>query len=101
MSEQSASGRLIDRRLADEGRYVASESSFHRVLRASGQSQHRGRAKRPVARREPTTHTAHAPSEVWCWDVTWLPTKVNGLVLEHARGQLRRMQPPAFGATMG
>src|SRR5690606_39611381 len=25
-------------RLADEGRYVASESSFHRVLRASGQA---------------------------------------------------------------
>ena len=65
-------------RLANEGRYVASESSFHRVLRASGQSQHRGRAKRPVARRAPTTHTAHAPGEVWCWDVTWLPTTVNG-----------------------
>jgi hypothetical protein len=33
--------------LADEGVYLASESSFHRVLRAAGQSSHRGRAKAP------------------------------------------------------
>lgn len=65
-------------RLADEGRYIASESSFHRVLRASGQSEHRGRAKPPEKRRMPTTHTATAPSQVWCWDVTWLPSTVGG-----------------------
>jgi hypothetical protein len=33
--------------LADEGFYVASESSFHRILRAAGPSSHRGRAKPP------------------------------------------------------
>lgn len=65
-------------RLADEGRYVASESSFHRVLRAEGQAQRRGRAKPPETRRTPTTHTASAPGEVWCWDVTWLPSTVGG-----------------------
>jgi putative transposase len=65
-------------RLADQGRYVASESSFHRVLKAHGQSQHRGRAKRPEVRRAPTTHTAVQPGEVWCWDVTWLPSQVTG-----------------------
>lgn len=65
-------------RLADQGRYVASESSFHRVLKAHGQSQRRGRAKRPEARRTPTTHTAAKPGEVWCWDVTWLPSQVAG-----------------------
>ena len=48
-------------RLADEGRYLASESSFYRVLKAQGQMQHRGRAKAPERRREPTTHTATAP----------------------------------------
>lgn len=31
--------------LADEGVYLASESSFSRVLRAAGQSRHRGRAR--------------------------------------------------------
>ena len=33
--------------LADEGVYIASESSFQRVLRAHGQTQHRGRARAP------------------------------------------------------
>lgn len=65
-------------RLADEGVYLASEATFHRVLRAHGQATHRGRAKAPVAARTPTTHTAHGPGEVWCWDVTWLPSRVAG-----------------------
>jgi transposase InsO family protein len=64
--------------LADEGRYLASESSFHRVLRAHGQTEHRGRARAPAAQRQPTTHVATATGQVWCWDVTWLPTHVNG-----------------------
>jgi len=64
--------------LADEGCYLASVSSFHRVLKAQGQIQHRGRAKAPSASRRPTTHIAHGPGEVWCWDVTWLPTPVVG-----------------------
>jgi len=54
--------------LADEGVYLASESTFSRVLRAHGQPTHRGRAKAPKAVRPPTTHVATAPREVWCWD---------------------------------
>jgi hypothetical protein len=65
--------------LADEGVYIASESSFHRVLRAAGQHRHRGRAKAPQRRRPPTTHVAHAPNQLWCWDVTYLPSRVAGL----------------------
>ena len=64
--------------LADEGVYLASESSFARVLRAHGQSQHRGRAKAPHAGRPPTTHIATAPRQVWCWDMTYLPAIVMG-----------------------
>lgn len=64
--------------LADEGRYLASESSFHRVLRSHGQTQHRGRAKAPCAPRQPATHVAAGPGEVWCWDITWLPSRVTG-----------------------
>ena len=37
--------------LADEGVYLASESTFARVLRAHGQATHRGHAKAPKARR--------------------------------------------------
>jgi len=64
--------------LADEGTYIASESSFHRVLRDAGQSQHRGRAKAPQKRRPPSTHVATAPCQVFCWDVTYLPATVVG-----------------------
>jgi len=64
--------------LADEGVYIASESTFARVLREHGQTAHRGRAKAPKAGRPPTTHIACAPREVWCWDMTYLPAEVVG-----------------------
>jgi transposase InsO family protein len=64
--------------LADEGIYLASESSFARVLREQGQSSRRGRAKAPRANRPPTTHIATAPRQVWCWDMTFLPALVLG-----------------------
>ena len=64
--------------LADEGTYLASESTFSRVLRAHGQTAHRGRAKAPRAVRPHTTHIATAPRQVWCWDMTYLPAQVLG-----------------------
>ncbi len=64
--------------LADEGVYLASESTFSRVLREQGQTAHRGRAKAPRAVRPPTTHIATAPCQVWCWDMTYLPAVVMG-----------------------
>jgi transposase InsO family protein len=64
--------------LADEGIYIASESSFYRVLRAHGQMNRRGRAQLPRTSRPPTTHIATGPAEVWCWDVTFLPAQIQG-----------------------
>jgi putative transposase len=64
--------------LADEGIYLASESSFHRVLHAQGQMNHRGRARPPRTSRPPTTHIAAHPGEVWCWGVTFLPAQIQG-----------------------
>jgi putative transposase len=64
--------------LADEGVYIASESSFYRVLHAHGQMNRRGRAQPPRASRPPTTHIATGPAEVWCWDVTFLPAQTQG-----------------------
>jgi len=64
--------------LADEGVYLASESSFARVLREHGQTAHRGRARAPHQVRPPTTHIATAPRQVWCWDMTYLPATVMG-----------------------
>lgn len=64
--------------LADEGIYIASESSFHRVLRAHGQMNRRGRTRPPRTSRPPTTHIATRPGDVWCWDVTFLPAQIQG-----------------------
>ena len=64
--------------LADEGSYLASESTFYRVLRADGQLHHRGLARAPRSTPEPPTQTADAPNTVWAWDITWLPSTVLG-----------------------
>jgi transposase InsO family protein len=64
-------------KLADEGLYLASESTFYRILKAAGLGQRRGRSKAPVAR-PLTTHRATGPNQVWCWDITWMPTNVRG-----------------------
>jgi len=67
-------------KLADQGRYLASGSSFYRILRADGQQHHRGRAKPPPVRRKPpTSYRASAPCEVWTWDITWMPGPVAGM----------------------
>jgi transposase InsO family protein len=69
-------GQIVPR-LADEGRYMASESTFYRVLRSAGKQHHRGRARQPV-RRQPSTHQARAPHQVWTWDITWMPGPITG-----------------------
>lgn len=63
--------------LADRGQYVASESSFYRVLRSASQQHHRGRARKPSAR-VVTSHCATGPNQVWSWDITWMPAEIKG-----------------------
>lgn len=70
-------GQIVPK-LADEGRYLASESSFYRVLRNNDQQHHRGRARKRGVFRAPATHSADAPNSVWCWDITWLPSNIRG-----------------------
>lgn len=66
-------------RLADQGEYLASESSFYRVLKAEDQLHYRGRAKAPVKRAAPTTQVATGPNQVWSWDISYMPSTVRGL----------------------
>jgi putative transposase len=65
-------------RLADRGEYVASESTFYRLLRAAKLLAHRGRAKAP-ARHRPDPHVATGPRQVWSWDITYLRSRVAGI----------------------
>ena len=64
--------------LADQGVYVASESSFYRVLRAADQLKPRGKAK-PATHKRPQAIAASGPNQLWSWDITYLPTTVRGI----------------------
>lgn len=63
--------------LADAGEYIASESSFYRILHDADQQHHRGRSKAPE-RKALSTHVATGPNQLWCWDITWLPGSAKG-----------------------
>ncbi|NUY57743.1 transposase, partial [Salinivibrio sp. EAGSL] len=66
-------------RLADQGEYIASESTIYRVLKANDQLHHRGKAKPPQPASAPTSHQASKPNEIWTWDISYLPSNVRGL----------------------
>ena len=57
-------------RLADEGVYIASESTIYRVLKEKDMQHHRGRSKKPISK-PISTHCATGPNQVWMWDITW------------------------------
>lgn len=64
--------------LADKRDYVASESSFYRVLKAAGLHAHRGRSK-PPTRKKPNELVATRPNQVYSWDITYLKSSVAGM----------------------
>jgi putative transposase len=63
--------------LADQGIYIASESSIYRVLHERNLQNHRGKSKAPQ-KRPISTHYATGPNQVWMWDITYLPGPVRG-----------------------
>jgi transposase InsO family protein len=66
-------------RLADKGVYVASESTLYRLLRQAGQLAHRRLERVPQKRSKPRALVARRPDQIYCWDITYLPTQVRGL----------------------
>ena len=66
-------------RLADQGQYIASESSFYRVLKAARQLQHRSPERPRQKRSKPPALCASAPKQLFSWDITYLPTLVIGV----------------------
>lgn len=64
--------------LADQGRYIASESSFYRVLRERDLNHRRGRARPATRHNPPTSFEAKGPCQVWSWDITWLSGPIAG-----------------------
>lgn len=74
---RDSSPKQIVPRLADRGEYIASETTFYRVLRESKMLAHRGPQKPPRYER-PRELIATAPNQVWSWDITYLKTSVLG-----------------------
>jgi len=66
-------------KLADQGQYIASESTFYRVLKEMDQLKHRDRSKPARKVIKPKALKATAPNQVYTWDITYLPTQVKGV----------------------
>lgn len=65
-------------RLADEGRYLASESTLYRLQHRYGLRDPARVVQRTHVTRASRVHRASGPNQVWSWDITWLPTTVRG-----------------------
>lgn len=64
--------------LADEGIYVASESTIYRILREEKQLVHREPSRPATKRHRPEEYVATGPNQVWSWDITYLRGPVRG-----------------------
>jgi len=64
-------------RLADGGTYIASESTFYRVLKAEKLTAHRGLSK-PRIVEKPKPFEATRPNQIYSWDITYLQSSVRG-----------------------
>jgi transposase InsO family protein len=63
--------------LADEGVFLASESTFYRFLHEENALHHR-EPSRPRSVFRPREHVATGPCEVFSWDITYLRSAVRG-----------------------
>lgn len=74
---RDVSVRQIVPLLADRGLYVASESSFYRVLHEQDLMAHRS-ASRPARHAKPRACVATGACQVWSWDITYLRAATRG-----------------------
>jgi len=72
------SPRQIVPLLADQGLYVASESTFYRLLKSKALLTHRDKSHAPH-HTKPQELIAHAPNQIWSWDITYLRSNVLGM----------------------
>ena len=64
--------------LLDEGIYLASVSTFYRILREAGLIHYRGNSRPGHQHARPDELKATGPDQVYSWDITWLPTYIRG-----------------------
>lgn len=66
--------------LLEEGQYLCSVSTMHRLLRSAGQNGDRRQQKQRESQPVPRLKAVRA-NDVWTWDVTKLPLRVRGVYL--------------------
>lgn len=64
--------------LAERGEYLASESTFYRLLKEAKQLSHRHASRVPQTRSKPKALTATAPKQLVSWDITYLASAIKG-----------------------
>lgn len=64
-------------KLADKGIYIASESTFYRILKQEEFNAHRLNT-RPKTYLRPVAVIANEPNQVWSWDITYLKSPIRG-----------------------
>jgi putative transposase len=58
--------------------YIASESSFYRVLREVQQGHRRRRSNSPLTVSKPEGFKATGPNQLWSWNITYLASSIRG-----------------------
>jgi transposase InsO family protein len=64
-------------KLADSGIFIASESTFYRILKSESLSVHRGHTKQRIVAK-PMAYEAVRPNQIYSWDITYLQACVRG-----------------------
>lgn len=70
---------VIYNSLLDKGIYLASESSFYRILRKHNAVTHRRESREGTSRQKPVELRATGKNQIWMWDITWLKSNVLGI----------------------
>lgn len=65
--------------LAEKGIYIASESTYYKILKEENLLKHRSESKPGKKRNKPKELKASGPNQVWSWDITYLRSNVKGM----------------------
>lgn len=64
--------------LASEHNYIASESTFYRILREERMLSHRRKSKAPTRREKPRLK-ATGSNQIYSWDITYIKSAISGM----------------------
>jgi transposase InsO family protein len=69
--------KIVPKLVDEKGVYIASESSFYRILKEEKLLAHRGRSKAKTMER-PAPLIAKGPNEIWSWDISYMKGPIRG-----------------------